>query len=187
MNTKTLSLVSTFVSTLMLSTVAFAVDNPSRSISTEKLNDSEIASIVVAANTVDIDAGKLAAQRSSNPSVQAFARKMESDHASVNKQATDLVTKLGVTPRENETSRKLKTDGNNTLERLRGLEGADFDRAYIDNEVAYHQEVIDMVQTRLIPEATNSELKNLLVKVSPTFVEHLNHAKSLQSELNKVG
>lgn len=186
MNTKKLSLVSTFVSTLMLSTVAFAVDNPSRATSMEKLNDSEIASIVVAANTVDINAGKLAEKRSSNSQVQAFAKKMESDHTSVNKQATDLVTKLGVTPRQNEISRKLTSDGENALERLRGLEGAAFDKAYIDNEVAYHQEVIDMVQSRLIPEATNEELKNLLVKVSPTFVEHLNHAKSLQAELNKV-
>lgn len=187
MNLNKLSFLSLFVSTIMLSTVSFAADIVSRPSSSEKLSDPEIASIVVAANNVDIEAGKFAAKHSTNPKVQAFARTMEIDHTSVNKEAVDLVTRLNVKPKENETSRKLTSDGEKTLARLKTSHGAEFDKAYIDNEVAYHEAVIDMVKTRLIPQATNEELRNLLVKVSPTFVEHLNHAKSLQSELQRVG
>lgn len=169
-------------STLTVSASAVAADSPS-----SKLSDPEIASVVVAANTVDIDAGKLAEQRSSNPQVKSFAKKMQTDHSSVIKQSVDLVTRLNVTPKENELSRTLIADGEKTREHLKTLQGSAFDKAYVDNEVAYHEAVIDVIKTKLIPEATNSELKNLLVKVSPAFVEHLNHAKMLQTDLNKAG
>ncbi len=187
MNAMKVSLFSLLLSTITISTSALAADITSRDTSVQKLTDPEIASIVVAANKVDIEAGTFAAAHSKNAKVQAFAQTMERDHTSVNKQAVDLVTKLNVQPKENEVSRKLTSDGEKTLTRLRGLHGTEFDKAYIDNEVAYHETVIDMVKTRLIPEATNSELRELLVKVSPTFVEHLNHAKALQSELQKAG
>ena len=56
------------------------------------------------------------------------------DHTSVNKQATDLVKKLNLTPEESTTSRSLNWDGDKMLEKLRGMSGAAFDKAYIDNE-----------------------------------------------------
>ena len=96
-------------------------------------NDAQIAAIVVAANQVDIDAGKLADSKSANKEVKAFAKQMVSDHSGVNKAATELVTKLKVTPQENPTSTSLKKDGADTLKRLKGLKGAEFYRSYIDN------------------------------------------------------
>jgi len=70
--------------------------------------DPQIASIVVTANTVDIDAGKLAVSKGSNKDVKAFAQQMITDHTGVNKQAVDLVTKLKVTPEDNATAMSLK-------------------------------------------------------------------------------
>jgi putative membrane protein len=148
-------------------------------------NDAQIASIVVTANQVDIDAGKLAESRSSNKEVKEFAQRMVTDHAGVNKQATELVTKLKVKPEENDTSKSLKAGGDANLKKLQGLKGAEFDRAYVDNEVAYHQAVLDAVDKTLIPNARNEELKGLLVKVRPAFVAHLEHAKHLQGSLKK--
>lgn len=148
-----------------------------------KVSDAQIAAIVVAANQVDIDAGKFAAKKSSNAEVQKFAQTMVTDHTAVNKSAVDLVTKLKVSPQENDTSRALKADGEKSLTALRSLKGKAFDKAYVDREVAYHQQVIDALDTVLIPNAQNAELKTLLVKVRPAFVEHLNHAKHLQASL----
>ena len=71
----------------------------------QEINDAQIASIVVTANQVDIDAGKLAASTSKNAEVKKFAQLMVTDHTGVNKQAVDLVTKLKVTPEDNDTSR----------------------------------------------------------------------------------
>ena len=151
----------------------------------QEINDAQIASIVVTANQVDIDAGKLAAARATNPEVKKFARLMITDHTGVNKSATALVTKLKVKPEDNPTSQSLKDGGIKNVDNLKTLKGAAFDKAYIDHEVAYHQQVLDAVDKTLIPGAKNEELKALLVKVGPAFVAHLEHAKQLQSSLDK--
>ncbi len=146
-------------------------------------NDAQIAHIVVTANQVDIDAGKLAESRGSNREVKAFGRRMVTDHSGVNKQATALVKKLGVKPEDNPTSQSLKQGGEENLKNLKGLKGAAFDKAYIEHEVAYHQQVLDAVDKTLIPNAKNPELKDLLEKTRPAFVAHLDHAKQIQAKL----
>jgi putative membrane protein len=149
----------------------------------QAVNDAQIASIVVTANQVDIDAGKLAAERASRPEVRKFGELMVTDHTGVNKAAVELVTKLKVTPQDNPTSQSLKAGGDKNLANLKTLKGAAFDKAYVDQEVAYHAAVIDAVDKVLIPGASNAELKALLVKVRPAFVAHLEHARKVQASL----
>lgn len=158
-----------------------AVSSPS----TQGVNDAQIASIVVTANQVDIDAGKLAASRAANGEVKKFARLMITDHTGVNKAAAVLVGKLKVVPQDNPTSQSLKSSGDENLRHLKTLKGAAFDKAYVDHEVAYHQQVIDALDKTLIPAATNAELKALLINVRPAFVAHLEHAKRLRLSLEK--
>lgn len=148
--------------------------------------DAEIAAIVVVANQVDIDAGKLAESNALHKDIKAFAHRMVADHSDVNKQAVDLVTKLKVTPKSNPTSESLKAGGEKNIAQLKTLSEAAFDKAYIDHEVAYHQQVLDAVDSTLIPNAKNEELKALLVKVRPAFVSHLDHAKKVQAALHKM-
>ena len=148
-------------------------------------NDAQIASIVVTANQVDIDAGKLATARASNPEVKAFGQQMVGDHTGVNKQAVALVTKLKVTPEDNPTSQSLKAGGVANIKNLKTLKGAAFDKAYIEHEVAYHQQVLDAIDKTLIPSAQNAELKALLVAVRPAFVGHLERAKQIQASLSR--
>jgi putative membrane protein len=156
---------------------------PAAGASAQGINDAQIASIVVTANQVDIDAGKLAQVQSTNGEVKKFATLMVTDHTGVNKSATALVTKLKVTPEDNATSQDLKSGGETNLKTLKALSGAAFDKAYVDHEVAYHQAVLDAVDKTLVPNAKNAELKALLVKVRPAFVAHLEHAKHLQASL----
>jgi putative membrane protein len=145
--------------------------------------DPQIASIVVTANQVDIDAGKFAASKTADKAVKAFAQQMVTDHTGVNKQATALVTKLKVTPEDNPTSQSLKAGGEKNLAALKDLKGAAFDKAYIDHEVIYHQQVLDAIDKTLIPNAKNAELKTLLEKVRPAIAAHLEHAKHVQASL----
>jgi putative membrane protein len=151
--------------------------------SAQNITDAQIAHIVVTANQVDIDAGVLAKARSGNKTVREFAERMVTDHTGVNASATGLVTKLKVTPEDNPTSQSLKTAGDKNLASLKGLKGAAFDRAYLDHEVAYHQQVLEALDKTLIPGASNAELKALLVKVRPAFVAHLEHARHTRSAL----
>lgn len=147
--------------------------------------DPQIAHIVVTANQVDINAGKLAQARGHSKDVRAFGKQMVTDHTGVNKQAVALVKKLKVTPEDNPTSQSLKKGGEDNLATLKGLKGAAFDKAYIDHEIAYHDQVLDAVDKVLIPNAKNEELKALIVKVRPAFVAHLERAKTIQAELGK--
>ncbi len=149
--------------------------------------DPQIAAIVVTANQVDIDAGKLALSKSNSKGVKEFAQRMVTDHTGVNKSATDLVTRLHVTPEPNPTSQSLQKGGDDNLAALKKLSGHAFDKAYVDHEVAYHEAVLQAVDKTLIPSAQNAELKALLVKVRPAFVAHLDHAKHLQQELSQAG
>jgi putative membrane protein len=147
------------------------------------LSDAQIAAIVVAANQVDVDAGKLAVEKSGNTEVKKFAQQMVTDHTAVNQAAVELVTKLKVTPEESDASRGLVSSGTETRTKLAALDGDAFDRAYVDNEVSYHEAVIGVLDTQLIPSATNEELKKTLVGVRPAFVAHLEHAQHLQKSL----
>lgn len=163
-----------FVLASAASVCAFAQSGPT---------DPQIAHIVVTANQVDIDAGKVAEQRGSTPAVRAFGKQMVADHTAVNQQATALVNKLKVQPEPNPSSAELAKGGHENLEQLAKLKGHAFDKAYVDHEVAYHQAVIDAVDKTLLPSAHNEELKALIQKVRPALVEHLEHAKHLQSQL----
>lgn len=153
------------------------------SVTAPAMTDANIAAIVVTANTIDADMGRLALSKSSNAQVKQFAQQMITDHTAVNEAAVALVTRLGVTPAESSTSTGLKASAEQTRARLNALSGAEFDRAYIANEVAYHQAVLNAVDNALIPSAQNAELKATLVSVRPAFVAHLQHAQQLQASL----
>ena len=148
------------------------------------ITDAQIAHIVVTANQVDIDAGNLAKKKASHKDVQAYAHRMIGEHTDVNKQATDLATKLKVRPQYNANSKDLKAEGNKNRDKLKGLTtGSEFDKAYLDGEVKLHQQVIEVAGKKLVPNAKNEELKALLIKVRPALVSHLEHAKQLQAAL----
>ena len=147
--------------------------------------DAQIAMIAVTANSVDIDAAKMADQKTTNKAVKEFAATMVRDHGAVNTKATVLVKKLGVTPEESDTSKSLKSDGDKKMAQLMALTGAEFNKAYIDNEVSYHEAVIGVLNNTLIPNTQNAELKGLLESARPIFVSHLEHAKKLQASISK--
>lgn len=151
----------------------------------QKLTDPEIASVAVTANKIDIDYAKIAILKSKNPQIIEFAKTMENDHGAVIDQAVALVTKLGVTPANNATSKTLLAGADKTKLMLNSKSGKVFDKAYVDNEVAYHEAVISTIENVLIPDATNKELQDLLKSAVPLFKAHLEHAKMVQKNLAK--
>jgi putative membrane protein len=148
-------------------------------------NDAQIAQIVLTADTVDVDYGKLAVKKTKNVEVKAFAETMIRDHTAVNDKATALAKKINLTPEPSDTSKSLKSDGEKEMAKLKAMHSAEFDKAYIDNEVAYHESVIGALDKVLLPNAKNAELKSLLESGRPIFISHLEHAKTLQKSLNK--
>lgn len=147
------------------------------------LTDPEVASVAVVANQIDIGYADIAQQRSKNAEVLKFAATMKRDHAAVIGQAVALAKKLGVTPKDNSVSQKLLADAEKTKKLLNSKSGRAFNKAYVDNEVAYHKAVIDAVEKLLIPETENAELKQLLQNVLPALKAHLDHAEMVQKNI----
>lgn len=163
---------------LLISTLGFSQETP-------QLNDAEIAHVAVVANQIDIAYADIATSKSKNKDIIGFAETMVRDHNGVLGQAGNLVKKLGVTPQDNAVSQSLLSGAETTKSKLKGLKGKAFDKAYIDNEVAYHEAVIGAVRDLLVPQTKNAELKSLLEAVLPALEAHLGHAKMVQKNFSK--
>jgi len=148
-----------------------------------KPNDAEIAHIAYTAGVIDIKAAKLALKKSKNKEVRDFAENMVHDHTAVNDQALALVKKLKVTPEDNDTSKALVKQADAEHAKLEKLSGPAFDKAYADNEVAYHKAVDNALETVLIPDATNADLKALLTTGLKIFQGHEMHAEHVAASL----
>jgi putative membrane protein len=148
-----------------------------------KPTDPQIAHIAYTAGVIDIAAAKQALGKTHNKEVKGFAQDMVRDHEAVNKQALALVKKLKVTPEDNDTSRTLTKNAADKRAELAKLKGAAFDKAYVANEVAYHKAVDSALETTLIPNASNAELKSLLQTGLKIFQGHEQHAEHVAANL----
>jgi putative membrane protein len=180
---KSITTLKAFVSLAIVSLALLPATAPAQS--DVKLSDAEIASVAVTANQIDIEYALIAMKKTKNADVLKFAETMAKDHQSVINQAEALVKKLGVTPKDNATTKSFLAQASKTNAMLNSKKGKAFNRAYIDNEVAYHKAAILEVETVLIPDATNGELKTLLQSALPLFKTHLAHAEMLQKQFNK--
>ena len=148
-----------------------------------QLTDPEIASVAVTANQVDVEYAEIALKKTHNKAVKNFAMTMKTDHSAVIKMAVDLVTKLKVTPKNNDVSKSIIAGGVKEKAILNRLKGKAFDKAYVNNEVSYHEFAVNAVENILIPQSQNAELKALLQKALPIFKTHLEHAKMMQKDM----
>jgi putative membrane protein len=143
--------------------------------------DPQIVGIVLTADQIDIDYGKLALSKSKDKQVREFANRMVTDHSAVQKSVLGLAGKLGVKGEDSPISDSLKSGAAESTAKLKSLQGKDFDKFYIDNEVSYHKSVTDAVDAVLIPSAKNAELKGALQGAQPLFLKHLEHARTVQA------
>ncbi len=166
-----------FVAVLMVS-LGFSQDKP-------ELTDPEIASIAVTANQIDVDYGKIALKKSKDKDAIEFANTMIKDHNAIIDMAVTLANKLGVVPKDNAVTQSLLEGAEKMKKELNATSKKGFNKKYIDNEVAYHKAVITTVKDVLIPQTSNSELKELLQTAVPILETHLKHAEMAQSKIEK--
>jgi putative membrane protein len=174
-------LLNTFVAAAALAALAV----PVTAVAADAPTDPQIAHIAYTAGTVDIGYAQIALKRSHNKVVRDFAQEMVNDHKAVNDKALALVKKLGVTPEDNATSRTIASQAAAKRAELMKLSGAAFDRAYAENELAYHAQVNEAVDSQLIPSAANEELKDLLKVGLKIFRGHQQHAEHMVARLER--
>lgn len=145
--------------------------------------DAQIAHIAYTAGALDVDVAKNALTKTRTKAVRDFAQQMIRDHEAVNKQALQLVAKIKVTPADNPTSQALTSQINQEKARLAALDGAAFDKEYMNHEVAFHKTVNDALTSTLIPSAQNPELKRFLQTGLALFKGHQMHAEQIAATL----
>jgi putative membrane protein len=151
----------------------------------DKLTDGEIAQILLTANSIDVGNGELAKDRATNADVKNFAQRMVNDHNDNNKKVQELLKKINLDLEDNKISQKLTADAGKALNDLKDLNKEDFDKRYIKAEIELHEQVIDLAESKLVPNVKNQELKSLLEKTHPILKSHLEHAKRVLESLNK--
>jgi putative membrane protein len=148
----------------------------------EPLDDATIVAIFDAANTADIETGQLAVERGHAKEVRDFGAMLVRDHEAVRKSGRDLAAKLGVTPTPPKDDAGARAHAE-ALAKLKTLDGAAFDTAFLHHEAAFHKGVIDAVTSTLLPAIQNAELKALVERVAPAFQAHMRVAQDLERQL----
>ncbi len=174
--------IHTFVATAGIA--VFAVFGSAHAESPADLNDLEIAHVAYTADNIDIRYAHLALALSESSEVREFAATMIRDHNAVNGQALALLEKLGAQPQDNFLSQQLIANSIELVNEMSALRGADFDKRYAENELAYHQAVNDLVENTFIPNIDNGEVKDLFGAGLEIFMAHENHAQAVVNSLN---
>jgi putative membrane protein len=164
-------------------TALMTVAAPARNVvaAQAKLDDPTIVAIFDLANTWDVETASLGAKKGTTKEVRDLAKMFVHDHETVRQQGRDLAKKLHVTPTPPKDFALAKSHAE-AMAKLEKLNGKAFDKAFLENEVAFHKAVIDAVNTTLLPALQNAEVKALVVKVAPAFKAHEDAAQNL---LNK--
>jgi putative membrane protein len=175
-----ITIAATLLATVVIA--AGATQSATRDRAPAALDDATIVAIFDAANTADIETGTLAAERGASKEVRDFGSMLARDHKQVRQLGRDLATKLAVTPTPPKDDQGAK-DHAAAMARLRSLKGAEFDRAFLQHEAAFHKAVIDAVTSTLLPAIQNAELKALVKQVAPAFQAHMVAAQNLEKKL----
>jgi putative membrane protein len=148
------------------------------------LTDANIVALLDEANKADSASGAYALGKATSAEVKAFAKLMMGEHHALRLQGQQLAKKLNVTP-QLPANNPLQTAVQAEMAALRAApKGAQFDRTYIDQEVAIHKAVLDLAE-QAHGAAQNQELKALIEKARPVIEKHLDRAEELQKKLGK--
>ena len=147
-----------------------------------KLDDPTIVAIFDAANTYDVETASIAVTKGHSKAVRDFGAMLVRDHRSVRTQGRNLAASLKVTPTPPRDFALAKAH-TAAMASLRKAHGRNFDRVFLQQEVAFHNAVIDAITTTLLPAIQNAQLKDLVTKIAPAFVAHRDRAQSLLNEI----
>lgn len=151
-----------------------------------RLDDAGVVARIDLINSTEIQENSAGLKKASSPAVKAFARTMVAQHTDNRQKGRVLATTMGIKPaagQMSEAAEEKSGDAAKAEDNLAGKTGADFDKAFIDAQVAGHQKVLDELQTTLLPAAQNADLRALIEKTIPTVQKHLDQAKQLQQRM----
>jgi putative membrane protein len=148
------------------------------------LNDGQIVSILELANQSEIDQAKLAKKMGADKAVKDFAGMMADEHGKVLKDVKAVAKKAKLKSLESEAKSGMGLTHDQAMTRLQALKGREFDKAYMMDQVAMHQELLEMIDSTLLIAVQNAELKSLIQKVRGSIEAHFDKAQAIQNALS---
>jgi putative membrane protein len=148
-----------------------------------ELTDAEVAAVLRAANTGEVEQGELAMMQADDADVVAYATRMVEEHGAANTRLDTLLEDEDITPMANALSKQLASESMQTLGELEDETGMEFDLAYMRAQRAAHAEVLEIADMVLLPSTDNAELRAELEMMRPAVVEHLAEAEALLEQL----
>lgn len=145
--------------------------------------DAKIIEGLIVLNKNEISVASLAEKRASNKAVKNYAVWMHKAHSD-NLHETEIVSqKIGIMPEKGNISAVLQTKGKQELNRLSHLHNKAFDKAYIAAMIKDHTAALQLVDQKLLSQATSPLLRKQLEMTASHIKHHLEQAKSIQSEI----
>jgi putative membrane protein len=148
-----------------------------------QLGERDVAALVLLANSAEVSYAQIAAARTTRPDVQALAQRMATDHTSLNAAFNDLLAQMDLTPSDAPAAVTLRERSNARRELLRDVAAQRFDSAYAQAEIETHQDLLQLIDQRLLPSAHRSALRDYLAAFRPAMRAHLAHAERLRATL----
>lgn len=129
--------------------------------------DAKFTTQAAVGGMAEVELGKLALEKSSNPQVKEFATMMVKDHGMANTELMAIAKQKNITlPSTVDDEHKKKIDG------LSKKSGADFDKAYVDAMVSGHKSTLKLMEDEL-RDAKDTDLKAFATKTAPIVQSHL--------------
>jgi len=147
------------------------------------IEEPEIAGILATVNKGEIKAASKAQAKASNPDVRRFAQLMITDHQNANQSAMTVFKAAKIRPFPSMYSKNLKKENNMAMRKMKKLQGAAFDQTYMDSQVMMHQNVLNLIDSTLLPNAQTPEVKTLLTNVRGIIAGHLQQAQQIRGAL----
>ena len=136
------------------------------------LSDADFVKQAAQAEEGEIDLAELARKNSSNDRIKEFAAKLDKEHRAAQAQLRMLAD------REDIDLPDTTTEQNSTEVRLKGLTGAAFDRAWLEEIIKSHERAVELYTQGT--SCGNMTLRTYAETKLPAIKEHLKEAKALR-------
>lgn len=144
------------------------------------ITDDEIVAASDALNAAQVEQGALARSKAKEPRLREFADKLKADHERALRDGKSLAARLAIKPKESSLSSELGADAAGATKTLKRAKKNDFDRLFVESQIAAHQKTLKLLDQKLIPSARNQDVKELLEGLRATVQAHLETVRSLQ-------
>lgn len=148
------------------------------------LGSRELVAMSLLTSGIDVSFAQLAMERTAQRDVLAYARRIVTDHTTLSTQLRDLLAQIDLSARDDDVTRALRERSARQREILAGLSGRAFDSTYMQVEVNYHRQLVDLIDHVLLPSASRGEVREYLTALRPAVSAHLAHAEQVRATLS---